>query len=56
MFDQGQVTANLDAELVRLSRKLVEAVDAYDLPEVKRLSERRDEVLDNRSALHGNDY
>jgi hypothetical protein len=54
MFDQEQVTANLDNELIRLTRMLAEAVDAYDLPRVKRLSERRDEVLDNRSALHGN--
>jgi len=54
MFDQDQVTANLDNALIDLTRKLAEAVDAYDLPRVKWLSKRRDEVLDNRSALHGN--
>ena len=53
MVNQEQVTANLDAELESLSRRLARAVDKYNLPEVKRLSELRDEVLDNRLALHG---
>jgi len=53
MVNQEQITANMDAELESLSRRLTKAVDAYDLPAVKRLSELRDEVLDNRLALHG---
>ena len=54
MFNQEQVTANIDIALVNVTRMLAQAVDEYDLPRVKRLSEWRDELLDNRSALHGN--
>ena len=53
MFDQAQVTANLDRELENVTRLLAEAVEAYALPAVKHYSERRDQLLDNRLALWG---
>lgn len=53
MLSQEQVTANLDGALVNVTRMLGQAVDEYDLPRVKRLSERRDELLDNRLAPYG---
>ena len=54
MFNQEQVTSNLDDALKRATRELATAVEGYDLPTVKRLSELRDVLLDNRLALHGN--
>ena len=53
MFNAEQVTANLDSAMVTVTRELRQSVDDYDLPAVKHLSERRDELLDTRLALWG---
>lgn len=54
MFSQEQVTANLDRALIEVTRGLAQAADEYNLPMVKMLAERRDELLDSRLELHGN--
>lgn len=54
MFSQEQVTANIDSALVSVTRALAQAADEYNLPFVKMLAERRDELLDSRLELHGN--
>ena len=50
MVDQEQVIANLDKALDRC-RCALASPDLYDLPLVRRLYERVDELLDQRSAL-----
>ena len=49
MVDQVQVIANLDRALNQCRQAL--AADTHDLPMVRRLLERVDELLDRRSAL-----
>lgn len=53
MFDRAQATSRLDSTLVYVTRMLALAADEYDLPLVKMLAERRDELLDDRLALCG---
>ena len=50
MVDQEQVIASLDKALDQCRRALA-SPDIYDLPLVRRLLERVDELLDQRSAL-----
>ena len=50
MVDQEQVIANLDANINKCRVALANP-DLYDLPMVRRLYERIDKLLDQRSAL-----
>jgi len=50
MVDQEQCIANLDHALNQC-RQALASPDLYDLPMVRRLYERIDKLLDQRSAL-----